>query len=148
LERTAGGLVLRDVKTGKSKVGEEPSLDLDLQIALYHLVAPAVVPGAAVESAGYVYSVRAGDAERLVAGEDLRQLEATSREWLGLAAEMLDSRTFPHPPDAGRCEQCDFGPACGADAAGTAARKLGAAAPGSLARRIAEHYLGEEHADD
>jgi RecB family exonuclease len=148
LERTAGGLVLRDVKTGKCKVGEDSSLDLDLQIALYHLVAPALVPGAAVESAGYVYSVRAGDAERLFAGEDLRQLEAESREWLGLAAEMLDSRLFPHAPDPKRCEHCDFEPACGADAAGTAGMKLAAAPAGSLARRIAAHYLGEEGAGD
>jgi hypothetical protein len=148
LERTAAGLVLRDVKTGKCKVGEESSLDLDLQIALYDLVAPALVPGVAVESAGYVYSVRAGDAERLFAGEDLRQLEADSREWLGLAAEMLEACMFPHAPDPKLCEQCDFSPACGADAAETATRKLKAALAGTLARRIATHYFGEEDAGD
>src|SRR5262249_50077112 len=148
LERTAGGLVLRDVKTGKCKVGEELNLDLDLQIALYHLVAPSLIPGAAVESAGYVYSVRAGDPERLFAGEDLSRLEAKCREWLGLAAEMLDSRLFPHAPDPKRCEHCDFGPACGADAAATAALKLAAAPAGALARRLAAHYLGAEGAGD
>ncbi|HZP41967.1 MAG TPA: PD-(D/E)XK nuclease family protein [Candidatus Binatia bacterium] len=146
IERTADGLVIRDVKSGKSKVGEETSVALDLQIALYALVAPDVVPGAPVGSAGYVYSVRAGDAERAFAGPALRELTAAARGWLGLAAELLETRSFPHAPDDEACRYCDFAAVCG-DAAATVARKLAGAPAGSLAARVAAHWGGEADGD-
>lgn len=122
-------IVVRDVKTGRPKprwqidTGPDP----DLQLGLYALVAPrlAETRDRQVVHAAYVFPAAAADRERSYAGADLEVLLTATRDWLDLAAALLEAAAFPHATEAQQCRYCSFRPLCGDDADTVSTRKLG-----------------------
>lgn len=149
IDESAGGLVLRDIKTGRPKLFDEQPVDLvvDAQIALYALVAPRLRAERPVVRAGYSYPVVAGDSERVFTGDDLRALLDSARGWFGVAGELLEARAFPHTTDAERCKYCAFQAVCGDDAPVVSRRKLTVAASDSPGARFAALQAREEAND-
>ncbi len=125
-------LMVRDIKTGRAKrLREAPTQPaIDMQLALYALVAPRLpeAEGARVAHAAYTYPAAQGDRERPYAspaavGDRL----ANGRAWLELAATLLRARSFPHAANTDACTYCPFRPVCGDDAPAVSRRKLATA---------------------
>jgi hypothetical protein len=128
--------MVRDIKTGRAKtLPDEPTRPgIDMQLALYSLVAPRLpaVGGARVGFAAYTYPAATGDRERAYASRrEVEELLAEGRAWLQLASALLVARSFPHAADPEACKFCPFQPACGDDATEVSKRKLVTAADGS-----------------
>jgi len=123
----ASALSVRDLKTGRLRdFGEEPiNAGRDLQIGLYVLVLEAIGYGAApVRVAAYVHPSAAHDPERAFDGANLDALRRQTREWLGVARQLLDRGAFPRTPNPEDCTFCPFVAACGDGAQQQSARKL------------------------
>jgi CRISPR/Cas system-associated exonuclease Cas4 (RecB family) len=126
--------VIWDLKTGRAhpRRGREAAPDavLDIQIAIYGLAARLLaaewgVPGRV--SAGYAYVGHGADQR---AWQELdEELEPAARQWLELAAELLEARTFPRTPDPEDCKYCHLRPVCGEGAQKRAARLLAGGDP-------------------
>jgi RecB family exonuclease len=134
--------LVRDIKTGRDhpRRGSEadPAPGLDLQLALYGLVAARLAAEWGVPdriAAAYVYVGRR-TAERAWRADFHQALEPAAREWLALAADLLAARAFPRTPDHEDCTFCCFRPVCGDDVHERSARLLTAGDPllGRLAR--------------
>jgi hypothetical protein len=67
--------------------------------------------------------------ERSFEGSNVDVLRRHSREWLGIARQLLSAGLFPRTPNPDDCRNCPFVPACGNQAAQRAARKLSNLAP-------------------
>jgi RecB family exonuclease len=121
--------VIRDLKTGRAhpRRGREAAPDavLDIQIAVYGLVARLLAAEWGVPdrvSAGYAYVGHGAD-ER--AWQELgEELEPAARQWLALAADLLEARAFPRTPDPNDCKYCHLQPVCGKGAQERAAMLL------------------------
>lgn len=116
LER--GVTLIRDLKSGKPHprfgAESEPDYRLDLQLALYGLVTRELAETWNVPrriAAAYVYPRGRGDLERAFY-EDWHVLEAKAREWMTLALDILEDRTFARTPDRADCTFCAFRSVC------------------------------------
>lgn len=114
-----GHALLRDLKTGKShrREGKEadPAPGRDVQLGLYGLVTKALASKLGIPKklqAAYTY---VGHAEERPFREDYADLEAAAKEWLALAARLLEARAFPPTPDENDCGFCPFVPICGSE---------------------------------
>jgi hypothetical protein len=112
--------LVRDLKTGRAhpRAGKaaEPDPGLDLQVAVYGLVAQALadewkVPKLA--AAAYAYVGRGGAAERSWRDDFHDALEPEARRWLRAAAGLLAGRLFPRTSNERDCAYCAFRPVCG-----------------------------------
>lgn len=112
-----GHALLRDLKTGRShpREGKEagPTPGRDVQLGLYALVTRALAAKLQISrklQAAYAY---VGHAEERAFRADYTELETATKEWLALAARLLEARAFPPTPDANDCGFCPFAPICG-----------------------------------
>ncbi len=112
--------LVRDLKTGRAhaRVGREsdPNPGLDLQIAVYGLVARALSDEWEIPkrvAAAYAYVGRGATAERSWRNDFHDVLEPEAQRWLGVAAGLLDGRIFPRTPNEEDCAYCSFRPVCG-----------------------------------
>jgi RecB family exonuclease len=132
--------LVRDLKTGKAhrRAGKErePDHGLDVQLAVYGLVARAQAAAWGVPAAigaAYAYFGRGQAAERDWRSDFAAALEPAARGWLATAAALLAERAFPRTPDPGDCEWCPFQPVCGDDVYPRAGRLLAGATDGLAA---------------
>jgi RecB family exonuclease len=119
IDATRARTLVRDLKTGRAhpRRGAEASPDpvRDAQIAIYGLVARVLAPEwqtPAAVGVAYTY-VNRGVRERDYVDDFDKILEPAAREWLTVAAGLLERRAFPRTPNAGDCTYCDFRPVCG-----------------------------------
>ena len=130
IDRTgATTLSVRDLKTGRVRdFGEDPiNPGRDLQIGLYVLAAEAAGFGdAPVAAAAYVHPSAAQEPDRAFIGPELDVLRRQTREWLGIARQLLSAGAFPRTPNAEDCTYCPFLAACGEGAHQRSAAKLNA----------------------
>ena len=109
---------VRDLKTGKPhprKADSRPDPALDVQVALYALVASELAGAWGVPvrvSAQYVYASARGVALRDWDGE-MDALLASGKEWLELAGTLLRAGDLPRTPVANDCTYCSFQAVCG-----------------------------------
>ena len=116
IDRIEQGLTVRDLKTGRVRdFGEEPiNATRDLQIGLYVLALESSgYYGMPVRHAAYVHPSAAQEPDRAFAGAQLDILRQQTREWLGVARQLLAEGLFPHTPNTDDCAYCPFVPACG-----------------------------------
>ncbi len=129
---------VRDLKTARAhpRMGKEANPDpgLDLQIALYGLVAEILADKWKLPKgveAGYAYFGRPSGVR--VFGPDFQTLlKPAATEWLEIAADLLTQKQFPRTPNSQNCTYCCFRAVCG-DGAYTRASVLLANASGPLA---------------
>ena len=144
--------LVRDLKSGKPYPREgrdrDPSPERDLQIGLYQRVARALAarwgtPPSVI--AAYTYASGRGEArQRAFTGEaDARALAAATDGWLGLAGDLLASRSFVASPRVEDCRYCLFAPLCGPVEPRRAAAGLAGLEDGPLAR-FRRLKLGED----
>ena len=122
-------LSVRDLKTGRVRdFGEDPiNPGRDLQIGLYVLAVEAAgYAGAPVGAAAYVHPSAAQEPDRAFTGPELDLLRRQTREWLGIARQLLSAGAFPRTPNAEDCTYCPFLAACGEGAHQRSAAKLSA----------------------
>jgi len=132
VDRLASGeLTVRDLKTGRVRALNEDPINAtrDLQIGLYIMALEAMMKESAnqtarVASAAYVHPSEAQEPERGFSGPALDQLRRQTRDWLGIARQLLSSGSFPRTPNAEDCLYCPFVPACGDGAQQRSAAKL------------------------
>jgi RecB family exonuclease len=139
IDRTADRTLIRDFKTGRAhpRSGDEAEPDpvLDVQLAVYALIASRLATAWGIPAtigAAYSYFGR-GPGERDWRADFHETLEPAAREWLALAADLLQGRAFPRTPAGGDCRYCAFRPICGEDRCARAAHVL-AGTTGALAR--------------
>ncbi len=123
LDVAAGRTVVRDLKTGKvhSREVEKVEVSLDLQVAVYGLVAEALSADWKTPKqveVSYLYIDTRGRAvePRAFIGEDYDELRDQGLDWLSIANRLLAAGAFPRTPDRDRCKYCAFKPVCGDDA--------------------------------
>lgn len=111
--------LVRDLKTGRAhpRLGKEagPSHTLDIQLAVYALVTAHLAGEWRVPpqvGAAYAYINRGAD-ERAWRDDFHETLEPAARQWLAVAADLLEARAFPRTTDANDCRYCQFRPVCG-----------------------------------
>ena len=130
IDRTgATALSVRDLKTGRVRdFGEDPiNSARDLQIGLYVLAVEATHYGdAPVGAAAYVHPSAAQEPDRAFSGPELDVLRRQTREWLGIARQLLSAGAFPRTPNPEDCTYCPFVAACGEGAHQRSAAKLNA----------------------
>jgi ATP-dependent helicase/DNAse subunit B len=130
IDRTgAATLSVRDLKTGRVRdFGEDPiNPGRDLQIGLYVLAVEAAGYGdAPVGAAAYVHPSAAQEPDRAFTGPELDLLRRQTREWLGIARQLLSAGAFPRTPNPEDCTYCPFLAACGEGAHQRSAAKLNA----------------------
>jgi len=131
--------VVRDLKTGRAhpRSGKErnPDPTLDLQIAVYGLVAQALAADWQIPehvAAAYVYVGRGDSAERSYRNDFHELLEPLAQRWIDIASGLLTGRLFPRTPNEKDCSYCCFRPVCGPSAFQRAGELL-AGADGVLA---------------
>lgn len=120
-------LAVRDLKTGRVRdFGEDPiNAGRDLQIGVYVLALESSgYGGAPVGVAAYVHPSTARDPDRAFEGSNVEVLRRHTREWLGIARQLLSGGLFPRTPNRDDCKYCPFVPACGDGAAQRSAVKL------------------------
>lgn len=128
----AGRTLVRDLKTGRvcPRHGKEaaPGHRRDVQIGTYGLVAQTMAVAWGTPQpvgAAYAYFGRRGGGEERDFREDFgATLGPAAREWLGVAAGLLEDRSFPRTPELADCDFCAFRPVCGPDAPARAAEVL------------------------
>jgi RecB family exonuclease len=132
--------LVRDLKTGRAhgRVGKEagPSAAIDLQIAVYGMVARAHSSEWQIPStiaAAYVYLSRGRSDERSYRDDFHQALEPAARGWLDLAGGLLAGRLFPRTPLSDDCQYCAFRPVCGDRASERAALLLNPGAGHTIA---------------
>jgi ATP-dependent helicase/nuclease subunit B len=115
-------VLVRDWKTGRSKPRRgdmvDPNLGVDLQVAIYGMVAQQLSKEWGVPrkvEVAYVYPERTSEPERAFRA-DFKVLATSAREWLGAGAALVSEGVFPRTPDSGDCRYCHFKPVCGEDA--------------------------------
>jgi RecB family exonuclease len=131
--------LVRDLKTGRAhpRLGKEagPSPTLDIQLAVYALVTAQLASDWRVPrqvGAAYAY-INRGANERAWRDDFHGTLEPAARQWLAVAADLLEARAFPRTTDANDCRYCRFRPVCGENVHERAGRVL-AGDVGVLAR--------------
>jgi hypothetical protein len=111
---------VRDLKTGRAHPrvgkGKNPDPALDVQIAIYGLVAQALADEWKIPkqvAVAYTYIGRSGAVERVYNDDFHTVLEPAARHWLAVAAGLLAKRHFPRTPNVDDCTYCCFRPVCG-----------------------------------
>ena len=132
-----GKSFVRDFKTGRAHVRKEnepPDPVRDVQLAVYSLALTKLAKEKGIPSpAGAEYFYPRGAASRAFLREDFAALLKHGREWLSLAAGLLDENSFPRTPDKDDCQYCAFRPVCGENFFSLNEKKLEAAG-GSAAK--------------
>lgn len=120
LDVEARQTLVRDLKTGRAhpRTGKEQDPDpaLDLQIAVYGLVAQILADEWQIPTrvaAAYAYVGRGGTVERSYRDDFHEVLQPVARRWLGIASGLLAGRLFPRTPKQEDCAYCCFRPVCG-----------------------------------
>jgi hypothetical protein len=132
IDRIEHGLAVRDLKTGRVRdFGEEPiNAARDLQIGLYVLALESSgYGGMPVSHAAYVHPSAAQEPDRAFTGAPLDLLRQQTREWLGIARQLLTGGLFPRTPNTEDCAYCPFVPACGEGAQRRSAAAFGRLPP-------------------
>ena len=131
--------LVRDLKTGSDHLreGDEagPTPGRDIQLGLYSLVAKkkAVEWGIPKKlEAAYAY-VRNG--EERAFRNDHAALEKATKEWLAVAAALLEEHSFPPTPDGYDCGLCPYVPVCDGAARAAAVEEADGAVGAFLALR-------------
>lgn len=110
-------LLLRDLKTGKSKprrAGRAPEAYVDLQLGLYALVATKMAAQWGTPNkvgVAYVY-LKSGDIERRWDGTDYETLRKATDGWLASAIDILNEGSFVRSPNENDCTFCSHKPTC------------------------------------
>jgi RecB family exonuclease len=145
--------LVRDLKTGRAHPrignGKNPDPAVDVQIAIYGLVAQALADEWKIPkrvAVAYAYIGRSGAVERAYEDDFHTLLEPAARRWLTVAAGLLEERRFPRTPNADDCTYCIFRPVCG-DAGYARATALLADSEGVLADFGALKGLNQGKAD-
>jgi RecB family exonuclease len=148
-----GKALVRDLKTARPRlrVGKEaePQPGIDLQIAAYGMVTELLAEEWKVPkriAVAYAYFGRGAGAERPFRDDFDETLEPAARQWLGIAAGLLEERLFPRTPNPKDCDYCSFRPVCGEEVY-ERARGLLAEAEGVLAD-FASRKLGPPQEED
>jgi RecB family exonuclease len=110
--------LVRDLKTGRARLRTEkdPDLSLDLQVAVYGLVARTLAVEWGVPdriAVAYAYLGGGRPAERSYRDDFHETLEPRARGWLAVARDLLERRQFPRTPKKEDCTNCRFRPVCG-----------------------------------
>ncbi|MEO7730173.1 MAG: PD-(D/E)XK nuclease family protein, partial [Kofleriaceae bacterium] len=134
-----GGLTLvRDLKTGRARPRErehvEPEVHLDLQLAVYAVVAERRAVAWSIPAdvaAGYVYVDHLAATRDRSFGPDRAALQAAGARWLDLAMALLREQSYVRSPDERDCRICPFAAVCGDDTLAT--NELLRASTGTLA---------------
>jgi hypothetical protein len=117
LDREGDTLLVRDIKTAAGKprgADDEPDLDIDLQLAVYAVVAKHMASTWHTPDdvgVAYIY-LRHGESDRSWIGADYARLEVVAREWLATARETLQQGAFVRSPIAQDCRYCAHKPVC------------------------------------
>jgi len=121
----AGGLALRDLKTGRlwPLEAEPANPGRDLQLGMYVLALEASI-GERVVTAAYVSPAAPHAVERTFAEGHLEALRERTRQWLGVASALLRAGAFPRTVNASECAVCAFRPLCGDGAWARSAEQL------------------------
>jgi len=129
-----GRALIRDLKTGRAhpRFGKQagPDPELDVQIALYGLVAGQLAGDWNIPeriAAAYAYFGRGGGSERSFRQDFHEALQPAAGTWLEVAARLLTERLFPRTPHKDDCTYCPFRPVCGDGAQDRAAALLAGA---------------------
>jgi RecB family exonuclease len=137
--------LVRDLKTGRphGRTGKNagPTASIDLQIAVYGMVARARAADWQIPSnigAAYVYLSRGRSDERSYRDDFHQVLEPAARVWLDLAGGLLAAGLFPQTPHGDDCQYCAFRPVCGDRASERARSLLDAAVDDTMATGDAE----------
>ena len=142
LERTAGGLVLRDVKTGSARSARSRASTSTSRSRSITWSRPRWFPAPPSSPRGYIYSVRAGDAERLFAGEDLRHWRPTAANGSASpprCSKRACSRTRPTRSGASTATSApSVGPTRPGRPPGSSRRRQREASPGGSPRTTSE----------
>lgn len=122
----SGMTLVRELKTSRARPREgdelEPSLDLDLQLAVYMAVVrelelgrdmPAEVVGA------YAYLDAHAPIRERAFRDDRHALGTAGARWLAVAGALIREQSFVRSPDANDCKRCPFAAVCGDDTART-----------------------------
>jgi RecB family exonuclease len=150
IDRRGRAAVLRDIKTGRARSRRLDPLapTLDLQLALYAIVAPSLLgdAGGRVGLAAYAYADAGGESERAYATTaDIDALLTAGRRWLDVAERLLVARSFPHAVDPEACRYCAFRPVCGEGAVAASRESLAALDPDRPERPFAMlHAVGAD----
>jgi RecB family exonuclease len=115
--------LVRDLKTGRPKPRRDkeagPTLGIDLQLAVYGLVAQQLAKEWGVPKkvdVAYVYPDGTGEHERAFREADFKELGEASKTWLSAAVGLLAEGAFPRTPVAKEdCRYCAFTAVCGSD---------------------------------
>lgn len=114
-----GRTLVRDLKTGRAQPRErehrEPSVDLDVQLAIYVVVASQLAstwgsPGEVVAAYAYL-DPRAPVRERSFV-EDAHVLRSAGQRWLELAVALLRDGVYVRTTRRATCRYCPFRPVC------------------------------------
>jgi RecB family exonuclease len=112
--------LVRDLKTGRAhpRIGKDkdPAPGLDIQIAIYGLVAQTLADEWKIPkrvAVAYAYIGRSGAVERVFEEDFHTVLEPAARHWLAVAGGLLAGQQFPRTPNADDCTYCCFRPVCG-----------------------------------
>ncbi len=144
IDRLDQGLAVRDLKTGRVRdFGEEPiNAARDLQIGLYVLALESSgYGGMPVSHAAYVHPSAAQEPDRAFSGAHLDILRQQTREWLGIARQLLAAGLFPRTPNTEDCVYCPFVPACGEGAQQRSAETFGRLPPAHVLEPFARFKL-------
>ncbi len=120
LDLDRGTLLVRDIKTGAGKprrAADEPELGIDLQLAVYALVAKQMASAwgtPAKVGVAYIY-LRSGESDRSWIGPDYARLERAAKEWLATARETLEQGAFVRTPEPNDCTYCAHKPVCASE---------------------------------
>ena len=145
-----GRMLVRDIKTGRShpRQGKEAEPDpvMDIQIALYGMVARSLARGLGAPekvAAAYAYADGRGNQERSFRG-DFAELEKKARTWLSAVVSLARDGVFPRTPNEDDCRYCAYRVACGPGANDHAAmvlREAGETASGFI---LMKHSVTEK----
>ena len=120
----AGVTLVRDVKTGRARpragAFAVPSLEIDLQLAVYAAVMAQLAPALGLPAAvatSYVYAHPAAIVAERSFVSDPEALREAGTRWLEVAAALLHEQTFVPTADPRACEWCDFAPVCSTERA-------------------------------
>ncbi len=131
-----GLTLVRDLKTGRVYARDladpEPSLEIDLQLAIYAAVTVQLAGalGAPADVAvAYAYVDRLAPTRERAYRADRQLLHDAGRRWFDLAAALLRDQTFIKTPDSTTCARCSFEAVCGDETDATTRQLADAVGP-------------------
>lgn len=143
LDRSSKGILIWDYKSGKLDHQNKKKFDVgnDIQLGVYLHVLDHASKEQGWPQVGMVTYLSPQDRglrQRGAMEDDIEEFRTLSGEWLVMAADLLQSRAFPHAVDKDACEFCPFAnTVCDEDAPARARRVL----EGLMDQDIAKRYL-------